>query len=455
MFIIRSVLRNEAGEGDGGTSQASEPQDKGGSEKEPKRVPKEVVEERARKKGVSLIADKREARHRAAEEFAKLKASEKAKAAESKAKPEADDSDDKPAAKASKPVAKEAPEPKEAREKQSDKPVTKRASDGKFSNAETIEDAPTAAAEKAGKAIAAEGDKVPEQRDNETDKQYEARLVRMAQDLRRSEAQTKAEREARGQAERTASEASAKAEKLEKILSRGKNIESVVEFLHEDLGLTLEDIVKGINEGKTRAPGARAKLDPETQARIDALEAENKRNAEFVKRREEEERQAVERQQFEGHVKHAEAYIAENEDAYPLVKLLKWGAHTIVKNALKNGGDMSAPAAQLQKSIEDDFAPIFGNEKAMARLAKLAPKEAKAVIAKAFGLHLSAPAKPEQAEAEPEERSAPRRAPAVAKASTEEPAPYRIDRKTMTARERARIATLAFEEHRRKQQASR
>lgn len=295
--------------------------------------------------------------------------------------------------------------------------------------------------------IEAEGGKAPEQKKDESDKQYELRLSRALQDLRNAETVTKRERAGREAAERKAAEIEKKAEQFEKMLAKGKNEEDILDFILETTGKTFEDLVNGINEKKIRPHGQKPKVDPAFQERLEKMEAENKRLAELAEKREREEAENQKRAEFEKHKSKAKTYLEDNDDEFPLIAGIGWApAHLIQQAYRADNGDIESPARKLQKDLLEDITPMLASEKALKMLAEHAPKGAREAIAKAFKLHLAAPAAPAPEPARvPERKSAP-----LSRVTTETAPPPKVDKKA-NKRDQVRVAARIFEQSFRRQ----
>lgn len=380
------ILMAEAAEGDAGSAApAPESQSPLETKPEPKQAPPAPVSSEERK--------------------AKTAGDLKARIAAERAARAADDDDyDEPPAK---------------------KPAPK--ADKEAGNKAKIDAAPTDKAEKAAKELDAKGEKVPEQKEGESDSKYTLKLAKLAQDLRDLEGRERRERTSRETAERKSTELEAALKKAEGRLARGKDPEAVLEFLLEETGQTLEDIVKGINDGKIKPPRPKASLSPEVAAELEQMRKASAANAEEVKAlrekeeaREQERAQAQQRQAFDAHVGQAKKWIEENSDDYPMLAATSWAPSTVVQNAYgKKTLDISGPAREIEEAVATNVLAVLGNERALKALAKRDP-ELGEKIAAALGLS-TAEAEP-KIEREPQKKDRP-----VSKVSSEAPTPRRLD----------------------------
>jgi hypothetical protein len=410
MFVrFLSVLRNEAGEGDGGgdgpAAEATEPTDKEPAKpkaKEPEQLgkPKTVGDLKAK-----TFAERAKEATKATE--AMLREKREAKAA-AKAEPK-DDADDKP-----EPAAKDEP---------SDK------------------------ADKTAKAIEKAGGDAPDQKANETDKAYEARLVKALQDLRGAETQTKQQKARADAAELKAATLEKEKAAFEKRLARAKTPEERLDFMADEMGCTLEELIKDINEGKTKPPGQRPRVDPAIQAEMEAQKAEIARLAKLATDREEKEKAEAQERSYKDHVTQASGWLKEHADEFPALQAIPWAAASIVRAAYQNGGDMGEPARKLQEDMVRDFAAMLGVDAAHKLLDGKMTPEAKALLSKRYAAATAA-AKPDVVKVPEHTRKPPSRV------TTETPTPEKA-RKGMSMEERKSIASAALSKHLDAQKAAR
>lgn len=299
----------------------------------------------------------------------------------------------------------------------------------KKGNEATIEAAPNKEAEQAAKKLDDAGKKVPEQKQGESDEKYTLKLAKMAQDLRDMEGRERKERTGRETAEKRATEMESAVKKYEQQIARGKNKEDALDFLLDTTGLTLEDLVKGINDGTIKPPRARAALPPDVAA---ALEEDRKERAQLAKRleemqakedeREQERAQTAQQEQLKTHVTQATSWIEENADDYPCLAATSWAPSNLVQRvyAAKNP-DLIAPARALEDAIAGHMIAIAGDERAMKALAKREPELSKK-LASALGWSADEAPAPATNTAPPKKEAKP-----VSKVSTEAPTPKKLD----------------------------
>ncbi len=299
----------------------------------------------------------------------------------------------------------------------------------------------------------------------ETTLEHDQALVRATQNLRNAEAQQKQLKTEKEQALAKVAELERKAAQLEKSVTRIKSSDDVLEVLHEN-GWTLERLVNEINEGKVKAPGQRAKLDPEAQERLDRLEAENKRLAEAEERRERERQQGERRRQFTEQVDYAKKYIANAAEDFPLLAACDWAASDIVGDVHRTSNpDMTVHAAAREKLLAQNVSSILKSASAVKALAKFAP-ELKDVLIEAYeiGKELEEEDEPDEVEVEEddedEEDEEPRRVavkphkrkPASRVSNESTPRPKT---KGMSHDERSQYANTLLEKFIREQKAAR
>lgn len=296
-------------------------------------------------------------------------------------------------------------------------------------NEAAIEAAPTKAAEKAAKELDNKGEKVPEQKTGESDEKYTLRLAKMAQDLRDMEAEKRRERTGRETAEKKASELESAVKKYEQQIARGKNKEDALDFLLDTTGLTLEDLVKGINDGTIKPPRAKAALPPDVAAALEEDRKERQRLAKQLEEmqaketeREQERQQAQQQELLKSHVTQATSWLEENADDFPCLAVTSWAPSNLVQRvyAAKNP-DLIAPARALEDAIAGHMIAIAGDERAMKALAKREPELSKKLAA-ALGWSSEAPPAPASPNA-----PAKRDAKPVSKVSSEAPTPKKLD----------------------------
>lgn len=279
------------------------------------------------------------------------------------AEAEADDADETPASKAKpkdeKP-AKESKEPSKAKpEKEPEaKPETKAAE----------------RAEKVADKIESLGGDAPDQKKNESDTQYELRLNKALRDLRDAKAEAL-------KATKDAAQFQGEAKKLQKLLDDGKaNPLKVLEHL----GITYEELTKGIVEEKYKPAHKRNDLPPEIMEKIERLEAKEKeREAEALK--------ASAQAQRKQHVSAVQKYIDDNAEDYPLAATMKWVAEDVVARGYATGGEFDAlPLLQeLEANLASNVGTLLGNDKATKALLKKNPALKKALEA-AMGIQEAA-----------------------------------------------------------------
>lgn len=405
MFVrFLNVLRDEAGEGDGGGGDAA-PADA----PEPQAKPKEPEEKLGKPK---TTGDLKAQTALTLAEREKAKA-ERAKAATAAAKEHF--AKERAAKAAEKAAQREAPD--------DDEP------------AQSAKDEPSDKAEKTAKAIEKAGGDAPDQKANETDKQYEARLVKALQDLRGAETQTKAQKARADAAEAKAAQLEKDRAAFEKRLARARSPEERLEFMADEMGCTLEELIRDINDGKTRPPGQRPRVDPAIQAELEAIKTENARLAKLAEEREAKEQEREAQKLFESQVDFAQGWLSKNAEEFPLLQAIPWAAKNIVNGARQNGGDMGEPARRLQQSILDDLVPLLDRDDAWKLFDGKLSKEAKEKLAKRFGTQ--AAAKPAVVTVPEHTRKPPSRV------TTEAPVPAAVKGKTLEERKEERKAVGA------------
>jgi len=225
-------------------------------------------------------------------------------------------------------------------------------------------------AEKVADKIEAMGGAAPDQKKNESDTQYELRLNKALRDLRDAKAEAM-------KATKDAQTAQGEAKKLQKLLDDGKaNPLKVLEHL----GITYEDLTKGIIEEKYKPAHKRNDLPPEILEKIERLEAKEKeREAEALRASAENQRRT--------HISTVQKYINDHADDYPLAASMKWVAEDVVARGYLTGGDWDAlPILQeLEGNLASNVGTLLGNDKATKALLKKNPALKKALEA-AMGL---------------------------------------------------------------------
>jgi hypothetical protein len=274
------------------------------------------------------------------------------------------------------------------------------------------ESAPTKAAERAEAKvdkIEELGGDAPDQKKNESDSQYDIRLAKTLRDLRDAKAEAL-------KATKEAAQFQGEARKLQKILDEGKaNPLKVLEHL----GITYEDLTKGIVEEKYKPAHKRNDLPPEILEKIERLEAKEKeREAEAVR--------ASAQAQRSQHVSAVQKYIDDNSEDYPLAATMKWVAEDVVARGYATGGEFDAlPILQeLESNLAANVGTLLGSDKATKALLKKNPALKKALEA-AMGLEAAAKKREEEDEELPI---------SVAMTSTEAPTRTKLSRAEMKAR---------------------
>lgn len=267
------------------------------------------------------------------------------------------------------------------------------------------------------------GGDAPDQKANESDKQYELRLARTLRDLRDAKAEAL-------KARKDAETSSAELKKLQKLLDGGKaNPLTVLDHL----GITYEDLTKGIVEERYKPAHKRFDVPPEILEKIERLEAADKeREAERVKS------QAMAKRAADEDV--VKKYLADHADDYPLASSVAWAAKQVVDTTYEHDLDPAGALAALQdleKSLADNVAGMLGSDKATKALLKREPKLA-GLLKAALGLDTPAPAKADEDEEKPKTRS-------LAGASTEAAG------KPLSKEERKAAAIVALRERRKRQ----
>ncbi len=279
----------------------------------------------------------------------------------------ADDADETPA----KPAAKKDEKPEQPKTKEQPKKTDAKADEPTTKAGER--------AEKTVDKIEALGGDAPDQRKNETDTQYELRVNKLLRDLRDAKAEAL-------KASKDAQTAQAESKKLQKLLDDGKaNPLKVLEHL----GISYEDLTKGIIEEKYKPAHKRNDLPPEIMEKIERLEAKEKeREAEALK--------ASAQAQRKQHVSAVQKYIDDNAEDFPLAATMKWVAEDVVARGYATGGEFDAlPLLQeLESNLAANVGTLLGNDKATKALLKKNPALKKALEA-AMGIQEAAAAREE------------------------------------------------------------
>jgi len=307
---------------------------------------------------------------------------------------------------------------------------------GEGANAATIANAPTEAAQAAAEALADAGKEVPEQKEGESDKRYELRLATLLQRTRELEGLHKKESAGREAAEKRAAENEAKAKEFAERFERMKDKRAALKTLYETTGLTLEDIVKGINAGDIEPHGKQPDLPPEVRKQLEEQRAEIERIKQVEEQRALEQKQAEQQRTFQAHTEQTTKWLAANADDYPILAASEWAPATIVNNAYQsNNLDIATHAKAMEDGFGKSVLSVLGDERAIKALAKRDPA-VKERIAKALGLTAAqARAVAQQAaEQAPAPRVAPRAVSAVPSEATTPP-----DRKPTRAELKAQV----------------
>lgn len=435
MLRFRTVLRNEAGDGDGGGGDPifddapAPPKNKldGAlppkpvkAKEEPKPEPKAKPKtQHERRKGNDDITEELE-KHLASE---RAKEADKEKAERKAAKPKDDKPEPKPEGKL---------KPREDSDDEGDKPAKPEA--------------------KAPERKAAEPDK-PEPA--KPDAQLEQRLLRATQDLRSSETVQKQLKSQLEQATLKAQQAEKKAQQLEAKFSRAKDKKQAYDFFVESTGLTFKDLVDGLEKGEIEPARTRASLPPELEEKLEKQQAELERLRKVEEEREtraKQEAEQVERKrQYDEHLGQVKTWIADNLDDFPVLARIEWAATTVLNGAYRNNGQFDTPAKTLQDSILGDFTKLLDDEKAVDLIDRKLTDATRARLAKKWGMTVAEePEEVEEEEEDEEEDEKPARVavkphvrkPATRVASESAPSPKA---KKMNRFERAEYANTLLE----------
>lgn len=215
--------------------------------------------------------------------------------------------------------------------------------------------APSTKAEATAAKIEAAGGEVPEQRPGESNEKYELKLaqtLRKLRDVEQEAARVRKEHE----------RSTAELQKLQKLVDSGKT--NPLDIL-KHLGYSFEDVVKGINDDKFKAPGK----DPEVPdwlrekiERLDRLETE----------RENERKAAEQRQVYESDVKTVATVLEKHADRFPLAAAFKGAAKQVVDAARAEGTNDIGPILDaLETRLAEDVTTVLASEKSVkAALAK-------------------------------------------------------------------------------------
>lgn len=216
-----------------------------------------------------------------------------------------------------------------------------------------------------------------EQKEGESDAKYELRLAKQLRELR-------TEKERASKFERTATEASAKAAQLEKLMEGGKaNPLTILEHL----GYSFEDLVKGINDDKFKAPEKRLDLPPEIAEKLERLDrAEREREQQAMSARAQ-----AERAQHETQV---EAYVKENAADFPLASSMDGFAKVLVEQAYASKTTDIIPLLEkLEAGLVNELTPMLSSESTIKAMVKHKPELRERLI-KALGLEAAPKAPP-------------------------------------------------------------
>lgn len=323
-----------------------------------------------------------------------------------KAAEDAGEEDDAPAksAKKAEPAKESAPKASEPKAKQSEP------SDKAEKLADKIEDA---------------GGDAPDQKQNESDKQYELRLAKTLRDLRDAKAEAL-------KARKDAETSGAELKKLQKLIDGGKaNPLTILDHL----GVSYEDLTKGIVEERFKPAHKRIDLPPEIMEKIERLEAADKeREAERVKSA-----AIAELNDWEAKVR---KHIEDHSDDFPLCGNMQWAARQIAQKTQEeklSGAEALEALKELEENLATNVVSLLGSDKATKKLLKRDAKLA-GLLKAALGLDALpvAAAKSDDEDEKPKVRS-------LAGAATE------ASGKPMTKEERKAAAAVALRARRAKQ----
>lgn len=275
---------------------------------------------------------------------------------------------------AKKQAAKEAPKATEA-------PATPAAAPEAPAEAAPAQETTPASVEAAKDKVEAAGGEVPDQRAGESDAQYELRLARMANDLRRAQAESVTFKQKATELERKSAEAE---KRIAEYAERAKK--NPLRLIEELYGAPLKDIMQKAADGAfDEAPTAQ--LPPEVQRELDALK----------QWREEQEKQETARREAASRAADLEkvsAWVAENADEFSVAASDIPGVkEALLERAyahLRETGqqpDMAAIAKEFEGHIHGQLKQLLTADRVVKRV--LSDPELRAKITTALGVQPS------------------------------------------------------------------
>jgi hypothetical protein len=195
---------------------------------------------------------------------------------------------------------------------------------------------------------------VPDQRKSESDADYDLRLAKLLRE--------------KNEAIQTADKATKETAKLVKLIEAGKaNPLTILEHL----GVSFEDLVKGINAKKYAPPGAKPSVPQEILDQIAELKKDksDREAAEQAKslKAESEARMAAD-------TKKVSAFLDANSDDFPFLASVPWATQEILTQANEKGVTDVMPIMQrLEENLANNAEKLITSDKAMRAAIKKNP----------------------------------------------------------------------------------